>query len=249
MSLTPLNSAVIVQTGHGAIIYDDELFAEISEDYLTPGRWSDSSPVTGGLRSTGRGSTIIVRGEEGEFVLRHFMRGGLIGRLVSDKYFWLGEDATRPFIEWRLLSKLVAMELPVPRPAAARYCRRGLTYQADLLTVLIPDVIPLSDRIASLPCDEEFWCKLGAAIARFHKAGVYHADLNAYNIQNDMDDMDWLVDFDRGRLRQPGTWQQKNLARLHRSLQKIQGIDPRLYYSDSSWAQLLDGYFNSSRFA
>ncbi len=249
MILTPSNSAVIMQTGHGAIIYDEDLFAEMSEDHLTPGRWPDSSPVAGGLRSTGRGNTTIVRGEEGEFVLRHFIRGGLVGQFVSDKYIWLGEDATRAFIEWRLLSKLVAMELPVPRPAAARYYRRGLTYQADLLTVLIPDVIPRSDRIASLPCDEEFWHRLGSEIARFHKAGVYHADLNAYNIQIDKDDMVWLVDFDRGKLRQPGTWQQKNLARLHRSLQKIQRIDPKLYHSDSSWARFLDGYFNSSRFA
>ena len=141
------------------------------------------------------------------------------------------------------------MELPAPRPAAARYIRSGLTYKADLLTVLIPDVIPLSDRIATLPCTEEFWRKLGSEIAPFHKAGVFHADLNAYNIQIDKDDKVWLVDFDRGSLRQPGTWQQENLGRLHRSLQKIKGLDPRLYYSESSWEQFLEGYFSSSRFA
>ena len=112
------------------------------------------------------------------------------------------------------------MELPVPRPAAARYLRRGLTYSADLLTVLIPDVISLADRIAILPCDATFWQKLGSGIAPFHKAGVFHADLNAYNVQIDKDDDVWLVDFDRGRLRQPGRWQQENLARLHESLQK-----------------------------
>ena len=168
---------------------------------------------------------------------------------MKDSYFWLGEAATRAFSEWCLLSELVAMELPVPRPAAARYVRCGLIYKADLLTVLIPDVIPLSDRIATLPCTEEFWHKLGSEIAPFHKAGVFHADLNAYNVQIDKDDMVWLVDFDRGRLRQPGSWQQENLARLHRSLQKIKGLDPRLYYCESNWAQFLDGYFSSSRFA
>jgi 3-deoxy-D-manno-octulosonic acid kinase len=80
-------------------------------------------------------------------------------------------------------------------------------------------------------------------------AGVFHADLNAYNIQIDKDDKVWLVDFDRGRLRQPGRWQQQNLARLHRSLQKIKGLDPRLYFSEANWEQLLEGYFSSSRFA
>ncbi len=249
MSLTSSNSSITVRTSGGAIIYDGDIFGEISDDNFKANHWPDSSPVTGGLQSSGRGKTIVVRGDEGEFVLRHFVRGGLIGRLVVDSYFWLGEGATRPFSEWRLLSALVAMELPVPRPAAARYIRSGLTYKADLLTVLIPDVIPLSDRIATLPCTKEFWQKLGSEIAPFHKAGVCHADLNAYNVQIDKDGGVWLVDFDRGRLRQPGSWQQENLARLHKSLRKIKGLDPRLYYSESNWEQFLEGYFGSSRFA
>ncbi len=249
MSQTSPKSSITVRTAGGAIIYDGDIFGEISDDNFKPDNWPDSSAVTGGLRSSGRGNTTVVRGDEGEFVLRHFMRGGLAGRFVTDRYFWLGEGATRAFSEWRLLSELMAMELPAPRPAAARYIRSGLTYKADLLTVLIPDVIPLSDRIATLPCTEEFWQKLGSEIAPFHKAGVFHADLNAYNIQIDKDDKVWLVDFDRGRLRQPGTWQQENLGRLHRSLQKIKGLDPRLYYSESSWEQFLEGYFSSSRFA
>jgi 3-deoxy-D-manno-octulosonic acid kinase len=141
------------------------------------------------------------------------------------------------------------MGLPVPRPAAARYIRSGLTYKADLLTVLIPDVLSLSDRIATRPHREAFWQKLGRDIAPFHKAGVFHADLTAYNIQIDKNDKLWLVDFDRGRLRQPGSWQQKNLARLHRSLQKIKRLDPELHYSETNWEQILDGYFSSSRFA
>ncbi len=242
-------SESLQQTAKGAIIFDGDLFDGISDASFTPEHWQDCTPVTGGLRSSGRGNTMIVRNDHGEFVLRHFRRGGLIARLVEDRYFWLGEDATRAFSEWRLLSELVAMELPVPRPAAARYLRRGLTYSADMLTVLIPDVITLADRIATLPCDEAFWQKLGSGIAPFHKVGVFHADLNAYNVQIDKYDDVWLVDFDRGRLRQPGRWQQENLARLHESLQKIKRLDPRLYFSEASWEQFLQGYFSSSRLA
>jgi 3-deoxy-D-manno-octulosonic acid kinase len=249
MSLTPSKSSITVPTSRGAILYDESIFAEISDDDFALEHWPESSPVAGGRRASGRGKTSVVRGDEGDFVLRHFVRGGLIGRVVSDSYCWLGAEATRAFSEWRLLSELVAMELPVPRPAAARYCRSGLRYKADLLTVLIPGVIPLSDRIATLPCTGEFWTKLGSQIAPFHKAGVFHADLNAYNILIDKDDKVWLVDFDRGRLREPGRWQQQNLARLHRSLQKVKGLDPRLYYSEANWEQVLEGYFSSSRFA
>lgn len=239
----------VLQTGNGSILFDRDIFGQISDAEFTAAGWPACSPVTGRLRSSGRGNTMIVKGDQGEFVLRHFIRGGLIGRLIADRYFWLGEDATRGFGEWHLLSKLSAMGLPVPRPAAARYIRSGLTYKADLLTVLIADVLSLSDRIAIRSHTKEFWQKLGRDIAAFHKAGVFHADLSAYNIQIDKNDKLWLVDFDRGRLRQPGSWQQKNLARLHRSLQKIKRLDPELHYSETNWEQILDGYFSSSRFA
>ena len=71
----------------------------------------------------------------------------------------------------------------------------------------------------------------------------------SYNVQIDKDDDVWLVDFDRGRLRQPGRWQQENLARLHESLQKIKRLDTSLYFSEASWERFLQGYFNSSSFA
>lgn len=239
----------ILQTARGAIIFDAEIFGQISDRDFTAANWPASSSIRGRLRSAGRGNTMIVKGDQGEFVIRHFMRGGLIGRIISDSYFWRGDEASRGFREWRLLSKLAAMELPVPRPAAARYVRSGMIYKADLLTVRIPNVMPLSDRIANRACSEQFWRKLGGEIAAFHASGVDHADLNAYNIQIDDDDRVWLLDFDRGRLRQPGSWQQNNLARLHRSLQKIQRLDRELRFSESDWDLFLDTYFSSCKFA
>jgi 3-deoxy-D-manno-octulosonic acid kinase len=243
-----LISPKIKKTATGAILFDGNLFDDISDEVFDAGHWQASSPVAGGPGSSGRGNTMIVRNAQGEFVLRHFMRGGLVGRFVSESYIWLGEEATRAFGEWRLLAKLVAMDLPVPKPAAARYTRKCLRYQADMLTVLIPDVMPLSDRIAERPGEGDFWERLGSSIAAFHEAGVYHADLNAYNIQIDKDDKPWLIDFDRGRLRQPGSWQRKNLSRLHRSLQKIKRLHPDSRFSEDSWIDLLEGYFNASRF-
>ena len=78
---------------------------------------------------------------------------------------------------------------------------------------------------------------------------MYHADMNAYNVQIDTDGLLWLLDFDKGRLRPPGPWQQETLSRLHRSLQKIMGLDPRLSFRSANWEQLLEGYFNASRSA
>ena len=177
------------------------------------------------------------------------MRGGLVGKFNRDHYIFSGEDLTRPFQEWRLLDKLAANNMNVPRPAAARFCRRGTFYTADIITVRIPDVVSLSEYIAIADRNEEFWQSVGAAIWKFHEAGVYHADMNAYNIQIDKDGDIWMLDFDKGALKAPGIWQQETLSRLHRSLKKVLGLDPKLYFHAGNWEQLLEGYFSASRSA
>lgn len=236
-----------MKTRSGAILYDTAIINQISERAFAANGWPVVERVKGALRSAGRGTTLIVGDGEHEFVLRHYIRGGIPGRLIRDSYFWLSERQTRSFAEWHLLAKLNNMGLPVPRPAAARYCRRGPVYTADLLTMRLPDIRSLADRIAERPGDGHFWQDLGAELHRFHHAGVYHADLNAYNLQVDSGDNLYLLDFDRGKLLPPGTWQQKNIGRLHRSLRKIKQADRSIHFSKANWDQFLEGYFNASR--
>ena len=204
---------------------------------------------SGALRSAGRGNTVFVGNVPRQFVLRHYVRGGLIGKLVRDTYLWTGEDSTRPFAEWRMLAKMADSGLRVPRPAAARYCRKGPFYTADIITVRIPNVVPLSEYIAGDKPADGFWQALGAAVQAFHDKGVFHADMNAYNLQIDNAGRLWMLDFDRGRLLPPGAWQQKTLGRLHRSLVKIKTLDPRVHFDEGNWETLLEGYFSESRSA
>ena len=237
----------VERTSTGAILYDRSIINQISEDRFRPEGWLHSELIAGKLGSGGRGNTYFVGNVPRQFVLRHFVRGGLIGRINHDRYFWGGEDETRAFAEWRMLAKMADFDLRVPRPAAARYVRRGTFYTADIITVRIPEVRPLSVVIAESRRDESFWESVGAAIQRFHEAGVYHADMNAYNLQIDVDDKLWMLDFDKGRLRPPGAWQQKTLSRLHRSLIKVRTLDPAIHFGQQEWQALLDGYFNASR--
>ena len=239
----------VAKTANGAIVYDPAILNQISDSLFLAESWANASPVKGKLRSAGRGNTMIVSDGSREFVLRHYVRGGLPGRIIHDTYLWTGERKTRSFSEWYLLARLVKLGLPVPRPAAARYIRMGPFYRADLLTVRIPGIRSLAERIAEGPGTEATWAGIGRDLYRFHAAGVYHADLNAYNVQLDAEDRLVLLDFDRGRLMEPGVWQQKNLARLHRSLQKVKSLDKRLYYGKANWNQLLEGYFSESRSA
>ncbi|MFQ5608952.1 MAG: 3-deoxy-D-manno-octulosonic acid kinase [Woeseiaceae bacterium] len=221
----------------------------MSEERFTANGWPHAEILTGELPSTGRGSTMFVGNVPRQFVLRHFMRGGLVGKFNRDKYLWAGQEKVRSFAEWRLLAKMAEFELRVPRPAAARYSRRGTFYTADIITVRIPSVRPLSDVIAESPRTPEFWSGIGSAIQKFHEAGVFHADMNAYNLQIDKDGKLWMLDFDKGELRQPGPWQQQTLNRLHRSLEKIRSLDPNIHFRPPQWEALLAGYFSASRSA
>lgn len=237
----------VIRTDTGAILYDRANINQITAEQFTPDGWRHAEPVTGRLRSAGRGNTSFVGNVPRQFVLRHFVRGGLIGRVAHDRYWFAGEDKTRSFAEWRLLDKLASNGLRVPRPAAARYVRSGLFYTADIITVCIPNVEPLSVHIADVDRDHGFWASVGAGIAEFHNIGVLHADMNAYNLQIDPDGDLWMLDFDKGRLAAPGAWKQQTLARLHRSLDKIKLMDPSVYFDDSDWNALLEGYFSASR--
>jgi 3-deoxy-D-manno-octulosonic acid kinase len=230
-------------------LYDRLVIREMSEERFAPAGWLHAESVQGTQGSSGRGNTLFVGNVPRQFVLRHFVRGGLVSKLVHDKYLWTGEEATRSFSEWRLLAKMAARGLRVPKPAAARYVRRGLFYTADIITVRIPNVRPLSELIAARRLDAEAWKSLGAAVQGFHAHGVYHADMNAHNLQIDDDGDLWMLDFDRGELRQPGPWQQQTLRRLHRSLEKIRTQNPALYFSAGDWDQFLEGYFSASRSA
>jgi 3-deoxy-D-manno-octulosonic acid kinase len=242
-----LNGSV-ENTETGAILYDRAVINHISDSTFRPDSWQCTQPVTGLLRSAGRGNTMVVSDGRMELVLRHYRRGGFPGRVNPDLYLWLGEERTRPFREWRLLRRLLDMRLPVPRPAAARYRRVAtLFYTADLLTVREPGIRALSDRLIDSPASEAFWRGAGEAIYRFHEAGVCHADLNAYNVQVDAADRIFLLDFDRGRLLPPGAWQQRNLARLYRSLKKIRRLEPRIAFTEPNWWQLMQGYSSAAR--
>ena len=237
------------KTKNGAILYDRQVIREINGNRFRPNGWLHAEPVSGALRSAGRGRTVYVGNVPRQCVLRHYVRGGLIGKVVDDHYLWTGEDRTRPFAEWRMLAKMADSGLRVPRPAAARYQRWGPFYTADIITVRIPDVVALSEYIAAEARPPGFWQSLGAAVQEFHDKGVFHADMNAYNLQIDGDGDLWMLDFDRGKLLPPGPWQQKTLSRLHRSLQKIVTLDPRIHFRRANWEQFLEGYFNASRSA
>jgi 3-deoxy-D-manno-octulosonic acid kinase len=205
-----------VTLARGAIVFDRRRLPQAEQDWFTPNDSADSS-------RGGRGAVWRIETPAGRAVLRHYRRGGAVARLSRDRYLWTGRERTRSFREFRLLAALDLRGLPVPAPLAARYLRcDALRYTADLLTLEIADARTLAELFPRVLEDAAALEALGATLARFHRAGAYHADLNAHNILLDPYGQWWLIDFDRGSLRPPAAgWWASRLARLRRSWDKL----------------------------
>lgn len=205
------------------ILYDPRLTPDISADWFDLQHWQAQDALLGG--APGRGTSAFIRTPAGEAVWRHYHRGGLPGRFIRDRYLWTGLENTRAWQELHLTRQLLDRGLPVPVPLAAAIHRNGLVYSADLITLRLPDVVPLADWLAKAETSGQpaLLEQVGQAIQPFHAAGLDHVDLNPRNLLiNPTTRQVWLIDFDRCRLGQPDARvAENNLQRLERGLVKI----------------------------
>ena len=230
--LTPFRDA----RGYGAILFDRTQLRQPDPAWFSPQHWGDAAqPVAEG----GRGGAWFIQTGEGDAVLRQYLRGGWAASLSRDGHLWRGINRVRSFAEFRLLRALREKKLPGPLPFAAYYRREGLHYRAAILMQRLPGVRSL----AALASEGDApWEQAGQLVARFHRAGLDHADLNAHNVLFDADGRGWMIDFDRSRLRIPATaWRQANLQRLLRSLRKRRGTRS-MAEVDAGFARLRAAY-------
>ena len=222
----------------GAILFDGTRLPQAQPEWFEPGYWGPSAqPVHAG----GRGGAWFVDAPFGPAVLRHYLRGGMAARLSRDRYLWQGEARVRSFAEFRLTQRLHGLGLPVARPIAAHYQREDVSYRAAILLERLADVRTFAQWADAAGSDAP-WEEAGQLIARFHRAGLDHADLNADNLLFAAPDRGWMIDFDRGRLRGPGrAWRRNNLARLQRSLHKLRGARSRSEV-DADFSRLRGAY-------
>ncbi|MEE8118492.1 MAG: 3-deoxy-D-manno-octulosonic acid kinase [Gammaproteobacteria bacterium] len=227
--------------GKTVILYDELVTGKepVSGDWFFPEFWKS----TGDIESTpgGRGSAWFVCSSVGRFVLRHYLRGGLPGKIIRDRYFWTGEESSRPFREWSMLETLVNAGLPVPRPVAARIERFGFpSYRGQIIVERLAGK-PLSSLLNE---DIDFlkWQEIGKVIAQLHRQNIWHADLNAHNILVHDSGVS-LIDFDRAKkMSVRGRWCNKNIRRLRRSLTKLLGKTPEETRHVVGWQALVDAH-------
>ncbi|MGD8175985.1 3-deoxy-D-manno-octulosonic acid kinase [Marinimicrobium sp. ARAG 43.8] len=213
-------SEIWTQEAKGQYLVHTPRVEEAHFHWLDPEAWGLSAqPVAEG----GRGAAWFLSGPRGEWVLRHYRRGGLPARLLKQRYLFLGRHRVRAVREFRLLESLHHQGLPVPRPVIAGYERGLFSYRAAIIVERLPDTRPLLSFQS--PDDAVHWSAAGRCIRRFHDAGVFHADLNPANIliQTSTGKV-FLIDFDRGcqhHHHRPDTgWKQANLRRLSRGVHK-----------------------------
>ena len=203
--------------------------------------WRRTDKVRG--HSRGRNITWFVGEASEPMVLRHYYRGGLVGKLIKDGYLFTGLKNSRAYKEFALLQALEAMGLPACRGVAARVRRHGLIYRADLLMQQIDNAKDLTGWLQAGPLTDAQWRDIGKTLAQFHRQGVYHADLNAHNILLDDAGQVWLIDFDRGEIRTPeSNWQGDNIARLQRSFEKELGRLSPFHYDSDAWETMHQAY-------
>ena len=230
--LTPFRDS----RGYGAILFDRSQIRQPEPEWFLPTHWGNAAQPVG---DGGRGGAWFIQTGEGDAFLRHYLRGGMAARLSRDGHLWRGINHVRSFAEFRLMRVLREKKLPVPMPFAAWYRREGLQYRAAILMQRLPGV----QSLASLAMqDSPPWETAGQLVARFHRAGLDHADLNAHNLLFDVQGHGWMIDFDRSQLRIPATpWREANLQRLLRSLRKQRG-SRSVEQVDAGFAQLRAAY-------
>jgi 3-deoxy-D-manno-octulosonic acid kinase len=223
------------------VLFDPLLFPSPGLEMFDGAYWRAQNSLTGS--AIGRGTTYFFRYNDKEFVLRHYRRGGLIGKFLKDQYLYTGVHNTRAWQEFQLLATMRNLDLPVPRPAGACVANNGpLYYRADLISEKIPDANDLHQFLLKAPLDKQTWHNIGLTIRRFHQHQVFHHDLNIHNIMLDSRQKVWLIDFDKCCFKVGDKWKMANIERLKRSIRKEQSLHDQYQVDEFSIKSLLEGY-------
>ncbi len=242
MRVIQLNNSSLLLPDNSSLLSDNSDVNNVLENYFNTIFWADNKQVIG--QSKGRNVTWFIQSELANkaWVLRHYYRGGLVAKIIKDRYLFSSIDNTRVYKEVALLEKMIMLGLPVPKPIAGRIQRKGIFYRADLLMEKL-EANDLAVLLKTTNLGESLWQSIGKSIAQFHNKGIYHSDLNAHNIMIDDYNKVWLIDFDRCEVRKKTvSWQKSNIDRLKRSFEKELEINEGFNFCHRNWCSLLEGY-------
>ena len=233
--------------GKDLVIFNNVLFKEFPLKLFNPKNFNSTTLVDenfiNSIDGQNRGSVHVFNFQGNALALRHYYRGGLVSKIINDKYIWQGLNRSRAVCELYMLSRMQEMGLPVPIPVAAHIYKTGLIYSTDIITRFIPNTQSLSALLTDKIIQTSTWREIGSVIKRFHNNNCNHADLNAHNILIDEDYRIFLIDFDKSKIENnAGAWKKKNIRRLKRSFEKLKKNRDIFNYNKENFDRLLEGY-------
>jgi 3-deoxy-D-manno-octulosonic acid kinase len=164
------------------------------------GFFSQSAPMPDAVLG-GRGSVSFHQLDNlGPLVVKHYRRGGLLGRVVKRRYIRWGKSRSQ--LEFELLLKARDLGINVPEPLL--FANRGYPiYRTWLVTREIKTPVGL----ARLSGDDEKRTRQAMAavveqISRLIDNRIVHVDLHPGNVVVDRKDRVYLLDFDKGKFYQ-----------------------------------------------
>lgn len=251
--MTSRTSPQIIHSANSYILFDAERVTKPDNNLFNTDWLKQHASIQ--TTTSGRGESWFIDYTDADqqprhWVLRHYLRGGMVAKFNRDFYFAWQAEQTRAWKEWRLLHHMRTLRLPVPQPVAARaHWPAGQftgLYRTDILLEKIPQCSTLSSLLQQQTLANELWHSIGHCLKAFHIHDIYHADLNANNILIDAQQKIYLIDFDRCRISRNAQLIAGNLPRLQRSLVKLQGLHPVFHFTEQNWLALLSGYADNS---
>lgn len=157
--------------------------------------YAAAASVSGAASFKGRGAAYRMQQPSGDWLVRHYWRGGAAAHVLRDEYLRVGEP--RPLRELRASAEVRARGVATPEVVAAITYPAGGMYRADMATRFIPDGIdlaelslggatvgPRAEVTGPRPAHDlaTAWRDAGTLLRSAFAAGVEHADLNLRNI-------------------------------------------------------------------
>jgi len=158
----------------------------VKEAVASAGSLHAAARAAGGEPLRGRTTAFALSTPDGEWVVRHYVRGGAVAApLLGDRYARLGEP--RPVREADVSDRVRARGVATPEVRAFAVHPAGLFYRADIATARIPDARDLAERCLGPERGDEgervaAWRAAGLLLRSAFDAGVVHPDLNLRNV-------------------------------------------------------------------
>lgn len=223
------------------LLYHPDYKDELTQQWFHASYWQQQEKIVGAKK--GRATAWFFKHQQLTGVLRHYWRGGLVGKLLSDQYLYFGLKQTRVYKEFTLMMRLRELGLNVPTPIGAKIKTSGFIYRGDIITEAVTGAKSVLDILITRPLSQSELKAIAATLSDFHNHGVYHADLNINNILFDDTGKVFIIDFDRGEIKKPHpSWQTENIKRLARSFAKEQGRNEQMHWRQSDWQSLICDY-------